>query len=414
MANYVFEERLDWGRWVTPKALAARPVHRWFRFPHSFSDELVHALIDEWNLGPDDHVLDPFSGAGTTLLACKEKGVPASGYDILPLAALIARTKVANLDIVRLETLWDDLKRVLHTNEWKRPAKQYPELVARALPGTMLWAFDTISRSIDNLPGSPPERDFFRLALLSVLREFSLLAATGGWLKRVERSADIKDLPTVLSSQVEMMLEDLRGRDFPNRQGWRFELADARNLPDRHAVYSAVITSPPYPNRHDYTRVFGVELMFGFLDWEAAKGLRHQSVHSHPEACPARPDATGYVEPPMLIDLVEQIGRSSSERRLAPMLRGYFLDLFLCMREMGRVSEKGARFALVVGNVQYCGQMVPVDELLADIGEQVGLCCERIVVVRYRGNSAQQMGRFGRRPSRESIVIFRKEKARLE
>lgn len=75
-------------------------------------------------------------------------------------------------------------------------------------------------------------------------------------------------------------------------------------------------------------------------------------------------------------------------------------------KEMRRVSRAGARIALVVGNAQYYGVPVLVDELTADVGKQVGLTCEGLLVVRNRGNSAQQMGRFGRRPSRESVVLF--------
>ena len=88
------------------------------------------------------------------------------------------------------------------------------------------------------------------------------------------------------------------------------------------------------------------------------------------------------------------------------MLRGYFLDLYLSLCELKRVTRVGARIAMVVGNVRYGGKAIMVDELTAEVGEQAGLACSEIRVVRWRGNSAQQMGRFGRSASRESIVIF--------
>lgn len=90
------------------------------------------------------------------------------------------------------------------------------------------------------------------------------------------------------------------------------------------------------------------------------------------------------------------------------MVEGYFLDMYLCLREVARVCKKGARIAFVVGNAQYNNVPVPVDELTAEIGAQVGLACEKLIAVRYRGNSAQQMGKYGRRPSRESVVVLKK------
>ncbi len=90
------------------------------------------------------------------------------------------------------------------------------------------------------------------------------------------------------------------------------------------------------------------------------------------------------------------------------MLDGYFLDMYLSLRELRRVCRDGARLALVVGNAQYCGESILVDEMVAEVGEKAGLACEKLMAVRYRGNSAQQMGKFGRNPSRESVVVFRK------
>ena len=45
-------------------------------------------------------------------------------------------------------------------------------------------------------------------------------------------------------------------------------LGDARNYPDmvKDKKYDAIFTSPPYPNRHDYTRIYELELLVGFIN----------------------------------------------------------------------------------------------------------------------------------------------------
>ena len=60
------------------------------------------------------------------------------------------------------------------------------------------------------------------------------------------------------------------------------------------------------------------------------------------------------------------------------MLRGYFLDMYLCLREVARVCRRGARVALVVGNARYDGKALLVDEFTAEIGEHAGLACSEI------------------------------------
>lgn len=408
MAKLARELRSDWRWWVTPKPLADKPIHRWYVFPHSFTGELVHALINEWGLTPKDHILDPFAGAGTTLLAAKEKGIPATGYDLSPLAVLAARVKIGNYSTARVNELWSRLRRSVRPARWNGAAREYPDLVREALPGKLLGAFDALDCSINRLDATTAEREFFRLALLATIPRYSRAVADGGWLSWVDNRRSTSTLLTDLTKRVELMVEDVEKATPRRGASWSAQIGDARSLSDAGSTFSAVITSPPYPNRHDYTRVFGVELMFGFLDWEETRQLRYQSFHSHPEARPKRPEASGYRQPQRLARAVAQIRKREEDPRVSRMIEGYFLDLYLVLREIQRVCKPKARVALVVGNAQYRGLPIAVDELTAELGEQAGLECEKLIVARYRGNSAQQMGEYGRRPSRESVVVFRK------
>jgi hypothetical protein len=154
--------------------------------------------------------------------------------------------------------------------------------------------------------------------------------------------------------------------------------------------------------------VFGVELMFGFLDWNETRDLRYQLFHSHPEARPERPKASGYTEPAFVKRAIAHVAKQPEQERVVRMLQGYFLDLYLSFKEVCRILKPGGWAGFVVGNAQYHGAVIEVDRATAAIGEQCGLVCQEIRLVRERGNSAQQMGRFGRAPSRESAVLFQR------
>lgn len=412
--NEKLTENLPWGAWVTPRSAKVNPIHRWYLFPHSFTSNLVHALIDEWSLGCDDKILDPFAGAGTTQLAAKEKGVPSYGYDLSPLAVFATNTKTARFSRSELEARWLKLKGALNKKTTTALAHDYPQMVLNALPNGRLEELEAVSFCIDSIECSCVERAFFRLALISILPRISQAVANGGWLRWLNEGLGAENVRVLFKEQVELMLFDLptekpgsdfcdRGREIDGK--WKAYIADARFMPASDAVYSAVITSPPYPNRHDYTRIFGVELMFGFQDWRENRALRYQMFHSHPEARPNRPTATEYKPPKLLHESV----RTLSNKRIKHMLYGYFLDMYLCLREVARVCQSGAKAAFVVGNAQYDGKPILVDEFTAEIGEQVGLYCNEIRVVRWRGNSAQQMGKYGRTPARESVVMFEKD-----
>ena len=392
---------------MTPRAARNQPVHRWHLFPHSFTSHLVHALIDEWGLDGQDAVLDPFAGAGTTLVAAKAKGVPACGHDLSPLAVLISNVKAANLSRNGLESTWLRLRGLPARFPPAVVACDYPPLVRRALPDGRLEAFAAIAACIGDLDCSSSERDFFLLALISIIPCFSRAIANGGWLRWSDDDAAEGTVKDAFHARVGMMLSDVPddvSAGDGHGGGWRTTTADARKLPDSDGTCTAVITSPPYPNRHDYTRVFGVELMFAFLDWEGNRALRYQSFHSHPEARPERPSADEYVAPGRLERSIDHL----KDARMQRMLRGYFLDMYLCLREMARVCRRSAKVALVLGNARYGGKAILVDEFTAELGERAGLTCQEIRAVRWRGNSAQQMGKYGRLASRESVVLFEK------
>ena len=404
--RYRITESTEWRGWVTPKEARKQPIHRWFLLPHSFTGDLVHALVDEWKLDETDNILDPFAGAGTTLLAARERGISCTGYDLSPLAVLASSTKTASLCRNTLQSAWVDLEGTLDKPNQLDGNRSYPKLVKNALRGRRLEEFENIADRIGETRCLPRERDFFRLALIALIPRFSYAVANGGWLRWLPQSIGSEPVVDAFKARVEMMLSDLRDSESGNGR-WEVRLGDARSLPDLDATYTAVITSPPYPNRHDYTRVFGVELMFAFLDWERLRKLRYQSFHSHPEAQPERPSADEYESPAPLEEIISKL----NDKRIRRMLRGYFLDMYLCLREVARVSRVGARVAVVVGNARYDGSAIHVDEYTAELGERAGLACEEIRAVRWRGNSAQQMGKYGRIASRESVVLFNKPAA---
>ncbi len=397
-------ERAEWKHWMTPRAARKKAVHRWYLFPHSFTGELVYSLVDEWRLTGQDKILDPFAGAGTTLLAAKEKSLSGTGYDLSPLAVLVSNTKTATFVQGHLEKLWQMLQHTATSRSVFPMKRTYPELVRKALPEGRLEAFDTIAAHIDAIDGSSSERDFFRLALISIIPRFSHAVANGGWLRWLHKGAGSENVWNAFEDRVKMMLADIRDSGPQGAGTWEARVADARTIPAPDASYSAVITSPPYPNRHDYTRIFGIELMFAFHDWEANRALRYQSFHSHPEARPKRLPTKGYAAPESL----ERSIRHVSDPRMQQMLQGYFFDMYLCLCEVERVCCAGGKVAFVVGNARYDGSVIAVDEYTAEIGERAGLICKEIRAVRWRGNSAQQMGQYGRMASRESVVIFEK------
>jgi hypothetical protein len=88
--------------------------------------------------------------------------------------------------------------------------------------------------------------------------------------------------------------------------------------------------------------------------------------------------------------------------------KDYLFDPFCGMgTTLFTAFQKGIP-SIGVDNVRFEGELLPVDVVLSNMAEEAGFKVEEIIVARYKGNSSQQMGKYGRVPVRESIVVWRK------
>jgi site-specific DNA-methyltransferase (cytosine-N4-specific) len=90
------------------------------------------------------------------------------------------------------------------------------------------------------------------------------------------------------------------------------------------------------------------------------------------------------------------------------MVEAYFTELAFVIYELHRVCRANAHVAIVNDNVRYGSEVVPVDLVMTDLAASFGFHPEAIYVLPQRkGNSSQQMGKYGREANRKSITIWK-------
>lgn len=394
---------------ISPARDRNEPIYNWHAFKHSYSKNLVEKLVRNFNLKKGSWVLDPFCGGGTTLLACKELGINSRGFDILPFSVFLSNVKVRTYDPRELRQQFKNFNKGSGSMS-KNVVLPDIAIVNKAFREDVKTELLYLKHKIKAIR-NPEVKDFYMLGLLSILESVSNTSKSGGFLRIIKRNISGKDVYPKYSSRIEAMIKDVEkfndALKFPKVKA-DAEVSDSRRFSAKRK-FDAIITSPPYPNRHDYTRIYGLELIFNFIrDNNELKQIRYNTLRSHVEAR-KRFEAQNYKQPAIIrkiIDRVEKAGLNNS--KVPEMISGYFEDMFLSLSQMQRCLKGGGKLALVVSNVRFGGVNIPVDQILARIGEQAGLRTDAIFTARYRGNSAQQMGRFKRKPSRESIVVWRK------
>jgi hypothetical protein len=406
----LLEHRLDWRRLVTYVPNKNLPLYNWFKYKEGFSRELVVQLFREFGLQPGDTVLDPFAGSGTTLLAAKEFGIHALGIDMLPTSVFVAKTKLTD---------WDNIDALLQaalnltSTPFHEPKSTLPDVRIINLAFTKETQRELLFFRDEIDTYEPPVREFLMLGLLTILESVSSASKDGQFLRLVE-----KDLPPVrdsLRAALTQMIHDLseiRMFGLWPRKNARTLMAqgDARELclPKKYlGNVSAVITSPPYLNRYDYSRIYALELcLFCVKSHQDMVNVRHSLLRSHVES---KEHKGKQILLPALDEVLQEVrSRPLNNERLPIMIQAYFEDMNLVIRNIASYLKSGGRAALVVANAQFNGESVPTDLMLCELADQQGMSTETIIVTRYKGNSSQQMAVYGRRPVRETILFWRK------
>lgn len=186
-------------------------------------------------------------------------------------------------------------------------------------------------------------------------------------------------------------------------------LGDARDLSNINfrKPPTIILTSPPYANRYDYTRTYSLELCFHFVkNFEGLKAIRFGILRSHIESKIKKGEKPNH---PVIKEVIEALSHKKlNNPRIPAMLTTYFIDMEKVIKEWSRVLANGAKVAMVVDNVRFEGELIPVDLVLSEMAENTGFEVKKIIVARYKGNSSQQMKRYGKIPVRESIVVWEK------
>ena len=437
-------------------------IHGWLKYKEGFSAILVKQLLADFNVQKGDLVIDPFMGSGTTALVSTLAGINSIGYDILPMSqiSITAKSNIYKYNIKELKSFLTDFERqdVPNSYNGKSPSLSitegaYPPETDRQIAYYTEW--------FENSDISKEAKILLKLCCLNTLERISYCTKDGQYLrwdirspKMVEANADraakgkrpivvelnkgdLPDFKTAMTEELGKVIADIEEIQAKNGASGMAKttfiegssLFEMAKLPDN--IINACISSPPYCNRYDYTRTYALELAYLGVDKARFKQLRQDllscTVENKPKIEAIR---THYLNLNRLADferilsiardnkVLQEINAALQQRSkwgeinnngVLKMVDGYFTELTFLFAELYRTCKKDAKVAFVNDNVRYAGEVIPVDYLTTMLAEQIGFKPVKVYTLRQqKGNSSQQMKKYGRIALRKSITIWEK------
>ncbi len=362
-------------------------THGYHRYPAKFIPQLAARLIEEYS-SPNDWVVDPFMGSGTTLVEAKLLGRPSVGTDINPVAHLIARAKTQAIEPEYLaqtieqvlSSLYNTAQPSLFEELLEKTAISPPEWHERLrywFPESALQQLAQIQHAINRIPDDSV-RTFLACALSHILKTVSF------WH---DRSVEpIRKLNKTIPDARVAFQKHLKRMARGNREFWELltlhsrldvptlpHCADARTLPLVDESATLVVTSPPYVTSYEYADLHQLSaLWFGWTSnlQEFRQRFIGRTNNNHARTL----ELGSTLAERIVAQLAEICPRKAREVAL------YFSEMATCFGEMRRILKPGGYVCIVIGNTNLCGVEVQNAQVFTEQLDALGFSIERVIL----------------------------------
>ncbi|MHB8585913.1 MAG: hypothetical protein ACYDDF_08790 [Thermoplasmatota archaeon] len=414
--------------WTFRTASTRELTHGIHPYPARMVPPLAQALIPRLAPTHEMRVFDPFAGSGTVLLEALRCGRPSQGFDINPLAILIARVKTRRVDAAQVQAFVDRLARslsrapdadrdaarvmaeaetaygLIHPADWFPPA----ELAA-------LLHIEKVLRA----ERDRPLREIGLVALSKTVRAASFIRPSSFKLyrrspeDRADHALDVRAEFLETSRAIADALRSLNsiGPSDPEVAA-RVTFADART--DTPEPYALLLTSPPYGDSRT-TVAYGQfsELSSKVLRLAEEFDLTPTDLRRLDQSLlGGRPN-----DAPLLSKTASEVERKIRQGRpdRADQFHWFFADYQQVLVAQLPHLAPGGYAVFVVGNRTVARQSVPMHAITRELAESAGLRyvanLERDIpnkVLPSRNAPENIVGHAGATMTRENIVILRK------
>lgn len=391
-ADYTHKHNLKTGR------------HGWLRLTPAYSVKVVEELIDKYDRPM--RIFDPFCGTATTALSAAYHGHEGVTIDINPFLVWLGQAKTAYYSPEAVAATAHASTRAL---ELIRKGLAVPVTcppihnIERWWSPLALSFLCVLKGAIEQVTsGETSQRALLLIAFCRTLIKLSNAAFNHQSMSfkdpgQFSLNLDI-DMPALYAEEVQFVL--MGAADNPEGSA-EVILGDSRNSPTLEGLFDRVITSPPYANRMSYIRELRPYMYWlgfltsgrdaGELDWSAIGGTwgvatsRLIDWQTQSNGCTSN----------LLAMALDRIAHQDNKNGalLANYVAKYFDDMKSHFHALVSVLAPAAEIHYIVGNSTFYGVLLPVEQIYAQILQELGFINIECREIRKR-NSKKELIEF--------------------
>lgn len=388
----------------------SEPIFRWYKYLEDFPHHFVDDCIAKYKLSKEFYILDPFVGSGTTLIISKLKGLKSIGIDVNPAMVFISKQKLNwKVDINKIIEHYDLIIDEFLKTEKEEKDSALVESCLRFMPKKELdqWLspvkqneISLLMKIVDKIKDNDV-KDLIRFAVTQAAIESSYVAYCPGTTFYPFRSKP--DFLTCFSRIIKWIVGDLNlgiVSNFSNVESYVIEgdIKDYNILKPFEQKVDLIITSPPYPNDLEYTRQTRLEMyLLGLVkSMEEVQKIKRKMVKGSTKLIFNKDNPIKEISDLKSLKTVTQrISYNLKGKNWGfdypKMVNMYFSDMFESMRNFYKVLVKDGTCVLVVGDQTIKGVLIPVAEILLDIGKMIGFKKGEIELHRKRRSTGHNI-----------------------
>ena len=389
-------------------------IHRIHAYPAKFPAFITEKAIEYISRKgyKIESIADIFCGCGTVAYEAKKKDINFLGYDINPVAILIAKTKVGNYKIEKLNFYFEKIKKDFHTKS---------NISITDINQRIFYWFDEEQikklKKLKNaiyiiIPNNSKYKKFFICAFSNILKHCSR------WLQKsikptIDTNKKNVNVWQKFTQQFNMMkLAIAESNEYKSyksaitiKQGNFFKMP--KNKVD------LIITSPPYITSYEYADLHQLSTLW--LDYSKDyKLLRRGTIGSIYNNFDYEKDKDRLNK--TAINIIDQLEKV--EKKRAKSATKYYIDMQLCVKNAYDMIKLGGYILFVIGNTEYRKVKVKnaeqLEEAMIDVGfKDIKVIKRKIsnkILTPYRDKEGKfSSNKKGRKIYAEEFIIIGKK-----